>query len=72
MKSDALIKSAGMKALAESLGIVEAERFITLLLREPFDYTEWQRNLYGDMSVDELYAKIKAAEPFIRYGGADG
>jgi hypothetical protein len=63
MKSDVLIKSAGMKALAESLGIVEAERFITLLLREPFDYTEWQRNLYGDMSVDELYAKIKAAEP---------
>jgi hypothetical protein len=25
----------------------------------PFDYTEWQHNLYGDMSVEELYAKIK-------------
>jgi hypothetical protein len=39
-----------------------------LLLREP--YTEWQRNLYGDMSVDELYAKIKAAEP-LEVAGAD-
>ena len=47
-----------MKVLAENLGIVEAERFITLILREPFDYTEWQRNLYGNMGVSELYKKI--------------
>ena len=47
-----------MKVLAENLGIVEAERFITLILREPFDYTEWQRNLYGNMGVNELYEKI--------------
>jgi len=54
MRSDALIKSAGMRVLAENLGIVEAERFITLVLRDPFDYTEWQRSLYGNMSVTEL------------------
>jgi hypothetical protein len=63
MRSDVLIKSDGMRVLAEHLGIVEAERFITLVLREPFDYTKWQRNLYADMTVDELYAKIKDAEP---------
>jgi len=43
MRSDALIKSDGMRVLAENLGIVEAERFITLVLRDSFDYTEWQR-----------------------------
>lgn len=58
MRSDMLIKSDGMRVLAENLGIVEAERFITLILREPFDYTEWQRNLYGNMDVNELYARI--------------
>ena len=58
MKSDALIKSDGMRVLAENLGIVEAERFITLILREPFDYTEWQRTLYGNMAVNELYNRI--------------
>ena len=58
MRSDALIKSDGMRALAENLGIIEAERFITLVLREPFDYTDWQHNLYGNMSVKELYDKI--------------
>jgi hypothetical protein len=62
MRSDALIKSEGMRVLADNLGIVEAERFITLILREPFDYTKWQRDLYGDMPVEELYAKIKRYE----------
>ena len=47
-----------MRVLAEYLGIIEAERFITLMLRDPFDYTEWQRNLYGNMDVKELYGKI--------------
>ena len=62
MRSDTLIKSDGMRILAETLGIVEAERFITLVLREPFDYTEWQRTLYSGMSVKELYGKIAGFE----------
>ena len=62
MRSDTLIKSEGMRILAETLGIVEAERFITLVLREPFDYTEWQRTLYGGMNVKELYGKITSFE----------
>jgi len=62
MRSDTLIKSDGMRILAEKLGIIEAERFITLVLREPFDYTDWQRNLYGDMGVKELYDKVIASE----------
>jgi len=31
------------------------------IIREPFDYTEWQKDLYGDMSLDEFYEKVKAA-----------
>ena len=46
VKSDALIKSEGMKILIEHLGKVEAERFITLIIKEPFDYTKWQENLW--------------------------
>ena len=62
MRSDTLIKSEGMRVLAEKLGIVEAERFITLVLREPFNYTEWQQNLYGNMDVKDLYEKVLAFE----------
>ena len=57
MKTDTVIRSEGMRILSERLGIVEAERFVSLILREPFDYTEWQRNLYKDMSVEDLGAK---------------
>jgi len=45
-----------------SLGIVEAERFVTLLLREPFDYTEWQKDLYRGETVASLFDKVRAFE----------
>ena len=43
-----------MEALVLALGEVDAERFITLVLREPFDYTRWQRNLWSEKSVRTL------------------
>ena len=48
------LRSEGMKILINNLGRVEAERFISLVIREPFDYTEWQRELFNDISVREL------------------
>lgn len=52
--TDSEIKIEGFKALANRLGIVEAERFVTLILREPFDYTTWHRNLFEDMTLEEI------------------
>jgi hypothetical protein len=43
-----------MRILAEQLGLVDAERFIVLLRREPFDYTEWRRDLYKEMPLAEF------------------
>lgn len=54
MKTDTLIKSEGMKILTEHLGKVEAERFIALIIREPFDYARWQTNLWQDRTVKEV------------------
>ena len=49
------ILSAGMEALIQRLGTVEAERFITLIIKEPFDYTEWRKeNLFKNMTVEQL------------------
>ena len=61
MLTDTLLKCRGMEVLGENLGIVEAERFIALMNREPFDYTEWQRNLYADMPLEEL---VERADKF--------
>jgi len=54
MSTDTEVRIRGLRALVEALGTVEAERFITLILREPFDYTQWQRQLWADKNVDEL------------------
>ncbi len=54
MITDTEVRIRGLHALVEALGTVEAERFITLMLREPFDYTSWQKNLCADKSVDEI------------------
>jgi len=54
MNSDTVLKNEGMKILTTHLGLVKAERFISLMIREPFDYTEWQRNLYEDVSLDDF------------------
>jgi hypothetical protein len=54
MYAEMALRDEGMKALINRLGQVEAERFISLIIREPFDYTEWQKELFNDMSVKEL------------------
>ncbi|MFZ3090856.1 MAG: hypothetical protein WA240_09580 [Nitrospirota bacterium] len=56
MITDTEIKIKGLEALINTLGEVEAERFISLIMREPFDYTKWQKNLWVDKSVRELSA----------------
>jgi hypothetical protein len=54
MYAEMALRNEGMKILINKLGQVEAERFISLIIREPFDYTEWQRGLFEKMSVKEL------------------
>jgi hypothetical protein len=60
MITDTLIRNDGMEILAKGLGLVEAERFIMLIQRESFDYTQWQEHLFDDMSIEEI--SQKAAE----------
>lgn len=54
MISDTEIKMRGLEVLIDALGEVQAERFISLVLRESFDYTIWQRKLFADKSVEEI------------------
>ncbi|MDR3286406.1 MAG: hypothetical protein LBT27_03070 [Prevotellaceae bacterium] len=57
MKTDTIIRNEGMQILLKNLGLVEAERFIMLIQKEPFDYTKWQENLFEDMSIEEISKK---------------
>ena len=50
----------GMECLTETLGVVEAERFISLVIRERFDYTKWQREYFDKMPPGAVQAQALA------------
>ena len=54
MITDEELKVEGLKALTEALGDVQAEKFIALIIRSPFDYTKWQRKLWVEKSIEEI------------------
>ena len=60
MITDTEIKSKGLQLLAKHLGDIEAEKFIALIQREPFDYTKWRQGLDEDLSIDEISQKAMA------------
>ncbi len=60
MRTDSDIKQEGFNALAEKLDIIEVERFFMLINKEKFDYTKWRKNLFENLSVDELSNRAMA------------
>ena len=54
MITDEELKVQGLRALVAALGDVQAERFVSLLTRTPFDYTKWQASLGPDVDVEQL------------------
>ena len=60
MITDTEIKVQGVQILAEKLGDVEMERFIALIQREPFDYTQWHQQLDEEMSIEDISHKAMA------------
>ena len=52
--TDNELKLEGIKALSDNLGELNTERFISIILREPFDYTKWQKDLLKDKKVSQI------------------
>jgi len=48
------IMELGMNCLLEHLGTTNTEIFISALIREKFNYTEWRKDFFGDASVHEI------------------
>ena len=61
------IMNRGMKCLTDQMGIVEAEQFISTIIREKFDYTKWQREYFDAMTPEEISSEascFEATQPF--------
>lgn len=60
MTTDVEIRLNGFRALVEALGNVDAERFVALINRERFDYTEWRKTQWRSETVASLASKARA------------
>lgn len=60
------IMDRGIRCLVDSMGAADTERFISVLLRERFDYTLWRRH-FDDVPADDwnrAAAKHARLHPF--------
>jgi hypothetical protein len=61
MRTDSILRYEVMDTLVRTFGAVDTERFVCMVKRDTFDYTEWRRDLWNDMTIEEIYTE--AATP---------
>lgn len=49
------IYDEGLRLLTEHMGVLKAETFISVLLREQFDYTRWHRSLVDKTTKEQFH-----------------
>ena len=62
------ISDQGFACLVDNMGVIDAEYFISLIKRDDFDYTVWQREYFDKLKSGEFAAKASAyadSHPYI-------
>jgi len=54
MRTDTEIVYDAYNLLTSAMDILEIERFIMLVKRDSFDYSEWRKDLWEDLSIEEI------------------
>ena len=57
--SDVALREIGYAALLQSLGYADALRFLVQLNPGQGNYLEWQEQIFGEASVDEIYEQAR-------------
>ena len=60
--NDTILLSSGLRTLIDRFGVVNAERFIYLVNKEPFDYTKFRHTLFEGMSHEDICREAKQAK----------
>jgi hypothetical protein len=62
MRSTAAVMDEGITVLLKTLGVLDTELFISTLLKESFDYTEWRREHFAALDIDPTDFNQQAVE----------
>lgn len=63
------IMNKGMRCLMEQLGVVQAEQFVSTIIRERFDYTRWQREYFDGKTPEDISREAEEYEKANPYQG---
>ena len=58
-RSEEELRRQAVRVLSDSLGPVDALRFLALVSREPFDYQQWRKQYFSRYNVDELLEEVR-------------
>ena len=61
--TDNMLAVKCMNILMDAVGPVDAERFVSIVTNDSFDYTEWQRGLFAGETVESLFEKVRNFQP---------
>jgi hypothetical protein len=53
------LREQAVRVLSDSLGPVDALRFLALVSREPFDYQKWRREYFSKYDLDDLLDEVR-------------
>ena len=56
MRTDNIVRIDAINTLLQNLGEIDTERFICMIKRDTFDYTEWRRELFKGKTIEEIHA----------------
>ncbi|MCL2086771.1 MAG: hypothetical protein FWH05_04155 [Oscillospiraceae bacterium] len=62
MRTDNVVRVDAINVLLANLGEIDTERFICMIKRDTFDYTEWRRGLFKGKTIHEIYSMAKEHE----------
>jgi len=62
MRSIAAVMDEGITVLLKNLGVLDTELFISTLLKESFDYTEWRQEHFSAIDIDPSEFNRQAVE----------
>ncbi len=52
--TDSEIKIKGYEILSSQIGLIETEKFISLVQLDKFDYTQWRSGLFPQKNGEEI------------------
>ena len=59
MKSETALRVEAMDILVKQLGLVDAERFIDMIKKDNFNYTQWRKTLWKDKTLTQIFEEAE-------------